>query len=64
MSPIQNKFSETVDGLTSIRAFGLQRPEAQSLSSLIDGNSMVYIMGRMADKVSDVSCHGCAASQA
>ena len=24
MSPIQNKFSETVDGLACIRAFGLQ----------------------------------------
>ena len=55
MSPIQNAFSEAIDGLTSIRVFGLQRQEADRLGNAVDENNKIYILGRMADRVSSNS---------
>ncbi|KAA0175458.1 hypothetical protein FNF27_03158 [Cafeteria roenbergensis] len=49
-SPLQARFAETVEGLPSIRAFGLQASERRAAAAALDNSNTLFWVSRMANR--------------
>jgi ABC-type multidrug transport system fused ATPase/permease subunit len=57
-SPLQSRFSETVDGLVSVRAYRLQREEAKAMEASLDASNTVVHLSRLANRWVSIRVEG------
>lgn len=50
MSPVHSLFTESVEGLTSVRAFGLRKQEINHLETLVDTNNGIWYSNQLVNR--------------